>query len=93
MRGHNICVVDDIRPVLKVTDPQIMGMVPGPSFTYFFLQHTELDSSRASLFKMPVKGGTGHSDPIHLLKEAIDGARASARLFFFQLNGGIDDFS
>jgi|SRR5210317_2468347 len=68
-----------------------MGMIASPSFADFFAKYTQFDAGSVGLFEMPVKGGTGYGYPVHLFEQPVDDIRASKGLFFFQLNGFVDD--
>lgn len=91
MGRDDVALVNDIGTFFEIADPEIMGMVPGPSFTHFGLCDAKLDAGGACMFKVPVQGGSGDDGSVHVLEERVDGLRAAVELFFFELNGLLDD--
>jgi len=87
MRRHDVALFKNVGTFFKIADPEIMGMVPAPSFAHFGSGYTEFDAGGAGVFKMSVQGGAGDPGSIHVLEEEVDGLRAAAGLFFLQLNG------
>ena len=92
MGRHDVVLVKDIGAFFKITDPKIMGMIPGPSFSHFGLDDAKLDAGGACMFKVSVQGGAWDGGSVHLVEERIDGSRAPVRLLFFEFNGLLYDF-
>ena len=73
MRGHDVSLVKNVGTFFKIADPEIMGMVPAPSFAHFGSGYAELDAGGTGMFKMSVQGGAGDPGPVHVLEEEVDG--------------------
>ena len=50
----------NIRPVFKVSDPKVVGVIPTPAFADFLLDDAEFETSGVGIFQMSVEGGGGN---------------------------------
>lgn len=67
--GHHLTFPDYIRPLLKVPDPQIMGVVFDDALPDFHLAHAQLDAGGAGLLEVAVECASGDYDAVAFIEK------------------------
>jgi len=77
--------------LFEVPDPEVMGVVPGPTFSHLLFDDAELEAGCAGTFKMAIQGGARETNAIEIFEKPVDGGMGAPGLLTFELDGTFND--
>jgi hypothetical protein len=89
--GEDLPAHKDIGTFLEVPDPEVMGVIPGPTFSHLLFDGAELEAGCARILEMANQGGARENDAVKFFEKSVDGGMRALGLLSFELDGDSDD--
>ena len=87
MGGGHLIPFQNIGSIFKVADPQVVGMIAGPTFSDLLSQDTQFETGGMMVFQVKVEGRFGKGQAKQVFQKSVDGFVRSFGLLPFEFDG------